>query len=153
VGIGVVIGSERGADAVLDQAVTLARPFCQPILVVALQEPPHSAAAMASIVGIVSPPELYDAVMQGAAELARRVSMRVPADVDARHLVCPGWRSKEMLTLLRSGQLDLVLVGCRLPRPWARRAVLSAARAGSVTITRVARRSTPAEREITPVRV
>jgi hypothetical protein len=126
--VAVVVDSEPPA-AILDHAVGVVRSCGGTISVVGVPRPVVVGCAM----GWIPPAVLTDVPRpdsSSAANLARRVVDRLPADIPATHSAFLGWQCPRLLGRLRSGDFDLVLFAGWPFSPFARRALLRAARLG-----------------------
>jgi hypothetical protein len=137
--VALVVDSEPPAD-ILDEAVRALRSTGGTISVVALCQPVLLVCSMGWMAPTVVTGITHSCATD-AANLARRVVDRLPADVPVTHSACSGWGCPRLLGRLQSGDYDLVLLAGWPVNPLARRALLRAARAGGSRVSGPPRRS------------
>jgi hypothetical protein len=136
--IALVVDREPPAE-ILDEAVHALRSSGGTLSVVALCQP----VLVVSSMGWMAPTVVTGVTRcsaTDAANLARSVVDRLPADVPATHSACLGWQCPRLLARLQSGDFDLVLLAGWPVNPLARRALLRAARAGCSLVSGPPRR-------------
>ncbi|MEA2143538.1 MAG: hypothetical protein QOI64_1968, partial [Solirubrobacteraceae bacterium] len=104
----VLASTERGIDAVLDDAVGAVRQSHGRISIGAVREP----ARIACGIGYAGAPIVSASEGERAAvsELAQRLVARLPPDVDATHAGFLGWGRPELRRFLRSCAADRVMM-------------------------------------------